>query len=88
MGKGGQKSETLEQAPTQKTKAATDCCQNNKMLRQCPSGIVQRPQHHTVAVPTAMQNRVTKIMSVVLLLGDNGSKRSPTLSSPAPPPYS
>ena len=30
---------------------------NNKMLRQCPSGIAQRPPHHTVAVPTALQNR-------------------------------
>ena len=26
------------------------------MLRQCPSGIAQRPQHHAVAVPPAMQN--------------------------------
>ena len=30
--------------------------QNNKMLRQCPSGIVQRPPHHAIAVPPAMQN--------------------------------
>ena len=30
--------------------------QNNRMLRQCPSGIAQRPPHHAVAVPTAMQS--------------------------------
>ena len=56
MGKGGQKSETSKQAPTRKTKAAVDRRQNNKMLRQCPSGTAQRPPHHAVAVPAAMQN--------------------------------
>ena len=58
-GKGGQKSETSKQTPTRKTKAAVDRRQNNKMLRQCPSGIAQRPPHHAIAVPTAVQNRVT-----------------------------
>ena len=53
--KGGQKSETSKQAPTWKTTAAVDHCQN-RMLRQCPSGIAQRPPHHAIAVPTAMQN--------------------------------
>ena len=72
-GKGGQKSETSRQAPTRKTKAAVDRRQNNRMLRQChsPSGIAQRPQHHAIAVPTAMQNRVTKTMSVAPPLGNN-----------------
>ena len=45
MGKVGKKSETSKQAPTRKTKAAVDRRQNN-MLRQCPSGIAQRPPHH------------------------------------------
>ena len=69
--KGGYKSETSKQAPTRKTKAAVDRRQNNRMLRQCPSGIAQRPQHHAIAVPTAMQNRVTKTMSVSPPLGNN-----------------
>ena len=30
--------------------------QNNRMLRQYLSGIAQRPPHHTIAVPTTMQN--------------------------------
>ena len=30
--------------------------QNNKMLRQCPSGFAQRPPHYAIAVQTAMQN--------------------------------
>ena len=37
--KGGQKSETSKQAPTRKTEAAVDHRQNNRMLRQCSSGI-------------------------------------------------
>ena len=71
VGKGGQKSEASKQAPTRKTKAAVDRRQNNRMLRQCPSGIAQRPPHHAIAVPTAMRNRVTKTMSVALPLGNN-----------------
>ena len=73
MGKMGKKSETSKQAPTRKTKAALDRRQNhcNKMLRQCPSGIAQRPPHHAIAVPAAMQNRVTKTMSVAPPLGNN-----------------
>ena len=70
-GKGGQKSESSKQVPTQKTKAAVDQCKNNKMLRQCPSSTAQRPQHHAIAVTTAVQNRVTKTMSIALLLGNN-----------------
>ena len=57
MGKGGQKSESSKQAPTRKTKAAVDSRHNSKMLGQCPSGIVQQPPHHAVAVPTATQNK-------------------------------
>ena len=70
-GGGGQKSETSKQAKTRKTTAAVDRCQNNRMLRQCPSGIEQRPQHQAIVVPTAMQNRVTKTMSVAPPLGNN-----------------
>ena len=58
-------------------------------LRQCLSGIAQRPPHHAIAVPNAVQNRVTKTMSVAPPLGNNGSKKmSNSLSSPASPPCS
>ena len=77
MGKEGQKSETSKQAPTRKTKAAADRRQNNRMLRLCPSGIAQRPPHHANAVPTAMQNRVTKKMSVAPPLGVDVWETSP-----------
>ena len=63
--RGGQKSETAKQAPTRKTKAAVDRRQNNRMLRQCPSGIAQRPPHHAIALPTAIT------MSVAPPLGNN-----------------
>ena len=66
-----------EKAPTRKTKAAVDRRQSNKMTSQCPSGIAP---HHAIAVPTVMQNRVTKTMSVAPPLGNNRSKRSPALS--------
>ena len=86
VGKGGQKSETSRQSPTRKTKAAVDRRQNNRMLRQCPSGIALRPQHHAVAVPTAMQNRVTQ--SAVGKQLKQKKPNSLSLSSPAPPPCS
>ena len=50
---------------------AVDRRQNNRMLRQCPSGTAQRPPRHTIAVPNAMQNRVTKTMSVAPPVGNN-----------------
>ena len=67
----GKKREASRQAPTRKTKAAVDRRQNNRMFRQCPSGIAQQLPYHAISVPTAMQNRVTKTMSVAPPLGDN-----------------
>ena len=71
MGNGGKKSETSKQAPTRKTKAAVDRRQNNQLLRQCLLGIAQQLPYHAIAVPTDMQNRVTKTMSVAPPLGNN-----------------
>ena len=73
-GKGGQKSETSRQSPTRKT--VQGCHgpppeEQDVKLRQCPSGIAQRPPHHAIAVPTAMQNRVTKTMSVAPPMRNN-----------------
>ena len=52
--KGKRYSEGSRQAPTRKTKAAVDRRPNNKMLRQCPPGIVQQLPY--LAVPTATRN--------------------------------
>ena len=71
-GQGGKKkSEDSRQAPTRKTKDAVDRRQNNRMLRQCALGIAQQLLYYAIAVPTAMQNRVTKTMSVAPPLGNN-----------------
>ena len=35
------------------------------------SGIAQQPPHHTIAVPTAMLDRVTKTMSVAPPMGND-----------------
>ena len=57
---------------------AVDRRQNNKVLRQCPLAIAQQLVHYAIAVSTAVRNRVTKTMSVALLLGNHRRKRSPT----------
>ena len=49
--------------------------QNVNYIRQCPPGIAQQLPYHAIAVPTAMQNRVT----------NNGSERSLTLKPSSPP---
>ena len=70
-GRRKRKSEDSRQAPTRKTKDAMDRRQNDRMLRQCPPGIAQQLPYHAIAVPTAMRNAVTKIMSVAPPLGNN-----------------
>ena len=52
---------------------------------QQPPGIAQQLPYHAIAVSTAMQNRVTKTMSVALLLGYNWSKKGPTLKPSSTP---
>ena len=62
-----------------------------KVLRRCPLAIAQRFVHHAIAVSTAVLDRVTKRMSVALLLTnnlDNSKQKTSNLLSPAPPPYS
>ena len=69
-GGGGVKTGDRRQ-PGRPSKAAVDRRQNNRKLRQCPLGTVQRLQYYAIAVPTAMQNRVTKTMSVAPPSGNN-----------------
>ena len=62
-----------------------------EVLRRCPLAIVQRLLHYATAVSTAVLDRVTKTMSVALLLTnnlDNLKQKTCNLLSPAPPPYS
>ena len=92
--KGGYKSENSKQAPTRKTKAAVDRRQNNRMLRQCPPGTAQRPQHHAIAVRPncyAEQSHKDNVRSSTVekqVKQKKSNSLSLSLSSPAPPPYS
>ena len=62
-----------------------------EVLRRCPLAIAQRLVHCAIALSTAVQDRVTKTMSVAPLLMnnlDNSKQKTSNLLSPAPPPYS
>ena len=62
-----------------------------EVLRRCPLAIAQQLVHCAIALSTAVLDRVTKTMSVALLLTnnlDNSNQKTSNLLSPAPPPYS
>ena len=44
-------------------------------LRRCPLAIVQRLVHRATAVSTAVLGRVTRTMSVALLLRNNSKRK-------------
>ena len=55
-------------------------------LRQCPSGIAQRPPHHAIAVPTALQNSHKDNVRSSAVGKQLKQKKSNSLSSPSRPP--
>ena len=59
-----------------------------EVLRRCPLAIAQRLVHRAIAVSTAVLGRVTRTMSVALLLRNNSKRKKSNFRSPAPPPYS
>ena len=59
-----------------------------EVLRRCPLAIDQRLVHCAIAVSTAVLGRVTKTMSVALLLRNNRERKKSNFRSPAPPPCS
>ena len=88
MERGEQKSETSKQATTRTTKAAADRRQNNKILRQCPSSIAERPQHHAInCCPNcyAEQSHKDNIRSSAVGKQLKQMSNSLSLYSPAPP---
>ena len=91
MGRGreseGSTAETVRKRPERPWTAA----RTTEMLRRCPLAIAQRLVHCAIAVSTAVLDRVTKTMSVALLLTNNldkSKRKMSNLLSPAPPPYS
>ena len=83
----GSTAETIRKRPERLWTAA----RTMEVLRRCPLTSAQQLVHCTIAVSTAVLDRVTKTMSVALLLTnnlDNSKQKMSNLLSPAPPPYS
>ena len=59
-----------------------------EVLRRCPLAIAQRLVHRATAFSTAVLGRVTRTMSVGLLLRNNPKRKKSNFRSPAPPPCS
>ena len=59
-----------------------------EVLRRCPLAIAQQLVHCTTAVSNAVLGRVTKTMSVPLLLRKNPKRKKSYFRSQAPPPCS
>ena len=59
-----------------------------EVLRRCPLATAQRLVHRAIAVSTAVLGRVTRTMSVAMLLRNNSKRKKSNFRSPAPPPYS
>ena len=80
----GSAAETVQKRPERPWTAA----RTMEVLRRCPLAIAQRLMHCAIAVSTAVLDRVTKTMSVALLLTNNldnskpeKMKRHPTCSA-------
>jgi len=76
----GSTAETVRKRPERPWTAARTL----EVLRRCPLSIAQRLVHCITAVSTAVLDRVTKTMSVALLLTnnlDNSKQRCPTCSA-------
>ena len=83
----GSTAETVRKRPERPWTAA----RTMEVLRRCPFAIAQRLVHCAIAVSTAVLDRVTKTMSVALLLTNNLHNLKQKMSNlliPAPPPYS
>ena len=81
----GSTAETARKRPERPWTAA----RTMEVLRRCPLAIAQRLVHCAIALSTAVLDRVTKTMSVALLLTnnlDNSKQKTSNLLSPAPPP--
>ena len=92
VGRGRQsEGSTAETARTERPERPWTAARTMEVLMRCPLAIAQRLVHCAIALSTAVLDRVTKTMSVALLLMnnlDNSKQKKSNLLSPAPPPYS
>ena len=89
MGTGGGREWRLDhEYHPKKTGETVDRRQNNRSVKECPLAIAQRLVHCAIAVSTAVLGRVTRTMSVALLLRNSPKRKKSNSHSPAPPPCS
>ena len=87
-GGGGGRVKARPRIPPEKDQRPWTAARTMEVLRRCPLAIAQRLVHCATAVSTAVLDRVTRTMSVALLLSNNLKRRKSNFRSPAPPPYS
>ena len=91
VGRGWQSESSTVETIRKRPERPWTATRTMEVLRQCPLAIAQWLVHCSVAVSTAVLDRVTKTMSVAPLLTnnlDNLKQKMSNLLSPAPPPYS
>ena len=91
VGRGRQSEGSTTETARKRPERPWTVTKTMEVLRRCPLAIAQRFVHCAIALSTAVLDRVTKTMSVALLLMnylDNSKQKRSNLLSPAPPPYS
>ena len=91
VGRGRQSEGSTAETVRKRLERPWTAARTMEVLRWCPLAIAQRLVHCAIAVSTAVLDRVTKTMCIVLLLTnnlDNSKQKRSNLLSPAPPPYS
>ena len=91
VGRGRESEGSTAEAVRKRPERPWTAARTMEVLRRCPLAIAQRLVHCAIALSTAVLDRVTKTMSVALLLTnnlDNSKQKTSNLPIPAPPPYS
>ena len=70
-GGGDERVKARPRIPPEKDRRPWTAARTMEVLRRCPLAIAQRLVHCAIAVSTAMLGRVTRTMSVALLLRNN-----------------
>ena len=91
-GQGGKRARECEGSTADTTQKRPEgpwtAARTMEVLRRCPLAIAQRLVRCAIAVSTAVLGRVTRTMSVALLLRNNPKRKKFNFCSPAPPPCS
>ena len=91
VGRGRQSEGSIAETARKRPERPWTAARTMEVLRRCPLAIAQRLVHCAIALSTSVLDRVTKTMSLALLLTnnlDNPKQKTSNLLSPAPPPYS